>query len=168
MVSYEPCEQFYNAHFTLAYNWTDTEVARVSLNERVDANGNVSFESNLTPQRIRTIEENIPNHRLTLTTQKQFEYLSTLVRVNFFSGFYEDHLDASAGLDIIAGSEFTIDVEFTIPFSTQSSLSFGAKNLLNNTPDANPFSGVAGAPYPLTSPISINGAFYYLRASHTF
>ena len=40
----------------------------------------------------------------------------------------------------------------------------GAQNLLDTYPTRNPFAGVAGAEYTLTSPFGFNGGSYYIRA----
>ena len=46
----------------------------------------------------------------------------------------------------------------------------GAKNALDNTPDENTLwdTEVAGAKYPVTSPIGVNGGFYYIRGIYEF
>jgi iron complex outermembrane receptor protein len=168
VVNYETYMFNMPSRFTLTYNWTDTAVDRVTLYPRVGADGSTYFESNLTQQRIKMIEDNLPAHRASLSMLQKFNKLSSNIRLNFYDGFYEDHLDAAAGLDIIAGSEITLDLDISYQLDANFTLSIGAKNLFDNRPDNNPFSGEAGALYPATSPLGINGGFYYLRGTHAF
>ena len=168
VVNYETYLFNIPSRLMLTYNWTDTQVDRVTLYTRTRVDGSTYLESNLTPERIHMIEDNLPAHRASLSLFQGFNKLSSNVRLNFYSGFYEDHLDAATGLDIYAGSELTLDVDLSYQVDSKVKLSVGAKNLFDNRPDTNPFSGVAGALYPATSPIGINGGFYYLRAMYEF
>ena len=156
------------SRFMFNYNWTDTVVDRVTLYNRVDADGSTYFESNLTQQRIKMIEDNLPAQRASLSLKQSFNRLTSNIRLNFYDGFYEDHLDAAAGLDIVAGSEITLDVDISYQLNPNFTLSIGAKNLFDNRPDNNPFSGEAGALYPATSPTGINGGFFYVRGFYEF
>lgn len=153
---------------SLNYNWTATEIDRITQYARIDNNGNTFLETNLTPQRIRMIEENIPRHRGNISFSQTFDRSNALLRLNYFGEYYEDHLDASAGLDIEAGSEMTVDIEFGYRFNEQLQIMLGANNLLDNSPDSNPHALRAGAIYPSTSPMGINGGLYYLRSIYSF
>jgi iron complex outermembrane receptor protein len=156
------------SRFMFTYNWTDTEVDRTSLYVRTRIDGYIYFDSNLTPQRIQMIEDNLPAHRASFSMIQAFNDLSSNIRLNYYAGFYEDHLNAAAGLDIYAGSEVTIDADISYQFNANFKLSVGAKNLFDNRPDSNPFSGEAGALYPATSTVGINGGFYYIRVIKEF
>jgi iron complex outermembrane receptor protein len=165
----------YNAHawlqnttFSLAYNWTNTSVDRVTLYETPAEDGTTQLLPNLTPQRIRMIEENIPEHRVIFTMLNKVGKFNNLVRLNYFSSFYEDHLDASGGLDIFGGSEWTMDLELNYTLSEHSSIAVGASNVFDNRPDINPFQDVAGARYSTTSPVGSGGGFYYLRYRYQY
>lgn len=168
VVNYETYMFNIPSRFMFTYNWTDTVVDRVTLYPRTRVDGTTYFESNLTQQRIHMIEDNLPAHRASLSMMQDFNKLSSNIRFNFYDGFYEDHLDAAAGLDIYSGSELTLDVDISYQLIANLKLSIGAKNLFDNRPDNNPFSGQAGALYPATSPLGINGGFYYLRAIYEF
>lgn len=154
--------------FSFNYNWTKTDVQRVTLYTRHDENGLLVTESNLNSQRIRMIEENIPHHRASLSVSQTWDRYNSLLRLNYFSSYYEDHLDASSGFDIEAGAELTIDFELGYQFSPAWQIVFGANNLFDNRPDDNPFSGRAGALYPSTSPMGINGGLWYSRLLYQF
>ena len=168
VVNYEQDLFAGSAIFSLAYNWTDTSVDRVTEYRREDEDGNVFYETNLTPQRIRMIEDNLPAHRATLSWSQVNGDFRSLFKVNYYGDFYEDHLDASAGLDIEGSDEITLDWELGYRITESFELAGGAKNLLDNQPSANPFASVVGAKYPPTSPMGINGGFYYLRGSLFF
>ena len=44
----------------------------------------------------------------------------------------------------------------------------GVQNLFDEYPDRNPFSGAAGAEYPVTNAYGFNGGFYYMKARYTW
>jgi len=156
------------SRFMFSYNWTDTVVDRVTLYNRLNTDGSTYFESNLTQQRIKMIENNLPAQRASLSLKQYINRLTSTIRLNFYDEFYEDHLDAAAGLDIVAGSEITLDIDVSYQLNANFILSVGAKNVFDNRPDNNLFSGEAGALYPATSPLGINGGFYYLRGTYEF
>jgi iron complex outermembrane receptor protein len=168
VVNYETYLLNTPSRFMLTYNWTDTQVDRVTQYPRISVEGATYLESNLTPQRIQMIEDNLPAHRASLSMIQIFNNLSNNIRLNFYDGFYEDHLDAAAGLDIYSGSELTLDVDISYQLNANFKFLVGAKNLFNNRPDNNPFSGEAGSLYPATSPLGINGGFYYMRAVYEY
>lgn len=153
---------------SLNYNWTRTVIDRISMYNRIDEFGNSFSESNLTPQRIRMIEENIPEHRASMTLTQTYDAINALFRLNYYGSYYEDHLDASANLDIEAGAELTIDIELGYQFTPNWQLIMGANNLLDNPPDDNPHALRAGALYPSTSPMGINGGLLYIRSVYNF
>jgi len=168
VVNYETYLFNIPSRFMFTYNWTDTKVDRVTLYSRMKADGTTYLESNLTPQRIQMIEDNLPAHRGSVSVVQAYNNLSSNIRLNFYAGFYEDHLDAAAGLNIYTGSEVTLDLDISYQLNANFKLSAGAKNLFDNRPDRNPYSGNAGALYAATSPLGINGGLYYLRALYEF
>ena len=141
--------------YALAYNWTKTEVTQHS--------------ENISTERVRMIEENLPEHRWSFTTTHSNEGWRAMVRVNYFAGIYEDHLDSALPIEDIS-AEFTIDAEVAYDVTESFEVIVGAKNLLDETPDENTMwdTEVAGAQYPVTSPIGINGGFYYLKGVYKF
>ncbi len=140
--------------FNLAANWTDTKV--VSYDEDI-----------LDDTRIRQLEDALPEYRSNLGMIHYNGDWRSLLRLNYFSGFYEAHLD-SGELPIEAGDEYTVDVEFSYKTAMGLALAIGAQNLLNEYPDEHDYQGVAGAKYPETSPLGFNGGYYYSRLSYYF
>lgn len=139
---------------SLAANWTETEVDQAS--------------PNISAGRIRMLEDNLPELRYTLTGVHSQGDWTFLARVNYFDDIFEDHVDANLAFPIEVGSEFTVDAEVGYHIDDSVKLTLGAKNLFDETPDANPFATAFGAQYPTTSPIGMNGGFYYVRATYNF
>ena len=137
-------------------NWTDTQVTRVTLNDT-----GASEDTNLTRQRIRMLEDNLPAWRANVTLNQQFGPNELSWRLNYYGSFYEDHLDAAAGLDIESGGRFTLDARWQYAFTPVWGVTFGVNNLFNTQPDINPYQFVAGAKYPSTSPGGIDGSYYF-------
>jgi iron complex outermembrane receptor protein len=59
--------------------------------------------------------------------------------------------------------------------SEQLTVTLGARNAFDEYPDENntdaggiTYAQIAGSQYPTTSPIGINGGFYYLRGVYSF
>lgn len=142
------------AKFALAYNWTNTSVD--------------SHSPNISPGKVRTLEENIPSHRANFTASYVYGDMDIFGRINYFDEYFEDHLDSNLKYPIEAKSKVTFDLEATYHFDDYISASIGAQNLFDTKPDENPHSGIAGSLYPTTSPMGINGGFYYVRANYTF
>ncbi len=155
----------WNNTLLMAYNWTDTQVERVTrYTAYVD--GDMQLLPNLTSARIRMLEDNLPAHRGTLTLEQAHQNWALTWRLNYYGKFYEDHLDASADMDIYGGALTTFDAQVAWQFHPSTKMIVGAQNLFDTLPDVNPFKGEVGALYPPTSPGGINGAFYYLGIEH--
>jgi iron complex outermembrane receptor protein len=142
-------------HFAFAYNWTDTHVDEYN-------------PSNIGLAKIEMLEDNLPEHRFTFTTNHSNGDWSYLARLNFYSEIYEDHLDTGGDLPIYADKEYTVDVEGSYALNDNMSLSIGAKNVFDEKPDTNPWDWTVGSKYPTTSPIGISGGYYYIRALYEF
>lgn len=141
--------------FSLAYNWTSTTVDEAS--------------SNISPERVRMIEDNLPAVRYSLTANHTNGDWRVLGRVNYAGSIFEDHLDSALPIEKVS-SEFTFDLEVGYSFNDSFSLIAGAKNIFDERPDENVLydTEVAGSQYPTTAPIGINGGYYYLRGIYTF
>jgi iron complex outermembrane receptor protein len=146
--------------FSLAYNWTSTEVDRAS--------------DNISDFRIRMLEDNLPAVRYSATANHTNGDWRFLARMNYFGSIFEDHLDSALPIDKV-GSEITFDFEVAYNFTEEFTLTVGARNAFDEYPDENntdaggiTYAQIAGSAYPTTSPIGINGGFYYLRGVYTF
>ncbi|MFZ8143496.1 TonB-dependent receptor plug domain-containing protein [Alteromonas macleodii] len=146
--------------FSLAYNWTSTEVDRAS--------------DNISDFRIRMLEDNLPAVRYSATANHTNGDWRFLARMNYYGSIFEDHLDSALPIDRV-GSEITFDFEVAYNFTEEFTVTVGAKNAFDEYPDENntdaggiTYAQIAGSAYPTTSPIGINGGFYYLRGVYTF
>ena len=147
--------------YSLAANWNRTEVD--------DYTPGVISEA-----RIKKIEESLPRTKGYRSVSHQREVFHASARLNYYSSFYEDHLDsdvvlaADGGLPIYGDSAVTVDAELGWKFASGLYFSVGAQNLLDEVPDENPWGGVAGAQYPVHTPYGFNGGFYYARVGYEF
>lgn len=118
--------------------------------------------------KIRQLEENLPETRFSFTTSYATDAWSLMARVNYYGAFYEAHLDSGA-LPIDASAKFTIDTELSMNVNNSFDVAVGASNLLDEYPDENPWgASVAGAAYPVTSPMGFNGRFLYGKVTYKF
>ena len=60
----------------------------------------------------------------------------------------------------------TFDVELGYEVIDGLEIAAGAQNVLDNYPEANPYSGIVGAQYGERSPFGFNGGSYYVRARY--
>lgn len=153
---------------TTSFNWTDTRVKRLSAFPQTQPDGEVLLVPSLTPQRVRMLEDNLPAVRVTSTLKQHWQAWSMLWRLKYYGSFYEDHVDAAAGMDIDGSSMITLDAELSWHYSENLTVAVGASNLFNTTPQINPYADVVGALYPPTSPSGINGGFWYLQSRYDF
>jgi iron complex outermembrane receptor protein len=153
-----------------AYNNSDTEVTEVDPNPpELDALGvdNVLFGV----EERNTIETASPDDKIILSAHWQTERWSVLARgtrwgeatrvFNFGGGFEpEQTYGAEWGVDL--------DVEFAV--TDKLSVAVGGNNVLDEYPDLSSadINYFGNLPYDVLSPITFNGAFYYLRTTYTF
>ncbi|HKY00543.1 MAG TPA: TonB-dependent receptor [Steroidobacteraceae bacterium] len=153
-----------------AYNNSDTEVTEVDPNPpELDALGvdNVLFGV----EERNTIETASPDDKVILSAHWQTERWSVLARgtrwgeatrvFNFGGGFEpEQTYGAEWGVDL--------DVEFAV--TEKLSVAVGGNNVLDEYPDLSSadINYFGNLPYDVLSPITFNGAFYYLRTTYTF
>ncbi len=168
VVHYEFDIDHINNQLIFAYNWTDTQVERVNHYPRELESGRIVYEPNLTNARIHMLEDNLPAHRANITLLQAIEDWEITWRANYYGSFYEDHLDASAGMDIDGSSIFTLDFELGWQLAEKLHAAIGAKNVFDARPDENPYQGEVGALYPPTAPNGISGGFYYFQLSYQF
>lgn len=155
VANYTP-EWFEGSSFSLAYNWTETKVDSYN-------------PENIGESKVKSLEEALPHHKGTLTwNQDLTDEFRSLVRMNYYGAYWEDHLDSNGDLPIDVSSAVTFDVELGYDVNENWSLALGAQNILDTYPDDNPWAGEAGAAYPVTSPYGFNGGFYYGRVNYSF
>ena len=147
--------------YSLAANWNKTEVDRFDTDFIDEA-------------RVYKLEKSLPKTKGYFSIHHQRQIFHANLRFNYYSSWYEDHLDsgvisaADGGLPIYGGSALIVDAEVGWKFDSGLYFSLGAQNLFDRTPAKNPWSGVAGAEYPVHSPYGFNGGFYYARVGWKF
>ncbi|MDQ3288830.1 MAG: TonB-dependent receptor [Pseudomonadota bacterium] len=147
--------------YSLAANWNRTEVDDFT-------------PGIITEARIKKIEESLPRTKGNFSVNHERDAFSAKLRVNYFSSFYEDHLDSDVvraedgGLPIHGDAAVTVDLDVGWRFASGLYFNVGAQNLLDKVPEENPWAGVAGARYPVHAPYGFNGGFYYARVGFKF
>ncbi|TQV69923.1 TonB-dependent receptor [Exilibacterium tricleocarpae] len=153
-----------NTDFTLAYNWTETEI---------------TAGDEISEARIRELEESLPESRLTLTTLHTSGDWSFMLRGNYYDETFEFVFNDTS-VPVTTPSLFVVDAEVGYQVTESISLNVGAKNLFDERPDewsvpqadesvwTGRTPGFLGAIYPLNSAAGFNGAYYYLRAGINF
>lgn len=146
-----------NASFSLAYNYNKTEVD--------------SFSEVTGDFKVSRLENDLPNHRATLTWAQEWEQLTFLLRGNYYGEYQGVHVDYD--LTIKEGdAAVTIDAEISYFLNDSLSFSAGAQNLFDQEATKVDFEGAAnntwGGVYYETSPFGFNGGFYYVKATYNF
>lgn len=141
---------------SLVMNWNKTEVTVDPLTTNID------------DVKIRTLEENLPKTRGSISFNHSEDNWRALARLNYFGSFWEvdDTYDVNQGMS--EGSAFLVDLELGYMLSNNIELIVGAQNAFDEYPGLNPYGDSVGAKYPVTSPYGFNGGYYYFRGVYTF
>lgn len=155
---------------TLAYAYNQVEVDDNRL-----INGNQVVSDDL----VEDIENNYPNHKLTLTNQAQFgDQWQWMARIRMVGDHFDERGNIAGTSELGRSQEvdavFYVDTEVTYLATEALSFTLGASNLFDefpNTIEDQP--GVAnrigvGLPYPRRSPANYEGGAWYLRARYQF
>ncbi len=132
--------------WTLAFNWTDTEVTKHNPDTLDDT-------------RIRELQEGLPEIRANLTAN---HHASDNFRVLARLSFYDEWFDSE---DVaVYDGEWVVDLEAAFSFNDNLTLTVGAQNIFDTFPDENvgARSGV-GNRYSQYTPFGFNGGFWYAR-----
>ena len=147
--------------FSAAYNMTDTKVS---------SQGSATSDS-----KVKRLEEGLPNHRATFTMAQSWENVNAFVRANYFGEYYAVHAD---WFGTEADAAVTVDMEVTYSINDSFDVSVGAQNLFDQ--DAERIDGSAGAVaegvtgnvlgaiFYETSPMGIEGSYWYMKAGYNF
>lgn len=143
------------SNFALAYNWNDTDVVR--------------FTEITGEFRVSRLENDLPNHRATFTWAQSWDDWSMLLRGNYYGEYQGVHADDSS-LTTNASAKITLDAEVSYFINDNFIVSAEAQNLFDN--DAEKLSAseaqILGAKYYETSPMGINGGYWYLKGTYKF
>lgn len=139
-----------NTNFSFLLNHTETDVVEFNP-ETLDAN------------RIRELQEALPETRASLTANHRIGPWRFLGRLSYYDQWFDSE-------DVqIYGDEYLVDLEAAYAFNEQVTLVLGGQNVLDEVPDENrgARTGV-GNRYSQYSPFGFNGAYYYARVRYDF
>tara|TARA_R110001583_G_scaffold13909_10_gene59006 strand:+ start:480 stop:3029 length:2550 start_codon:yes stop_codon:yes gene_type:complete len=146
--------------FSVAYNYNETTVDKYT-----EVTGDF---------KVSRLENDLPNHRATLTWSQSYDTFSFFTRVNYYGEYQAVHVDYDATA-VTGSSKTTIDAEASYYINDSFTVSIGAQNIFDVYPDELDFEKNTGIPnnnwggkYAETSPFGFNGGFYYVKASYNF
>ena len=114
-------------------------------------------------QRVRELEDGIPRLRFSILANNQLSQRWTaMTRLRYYGEIWEPHVFSEL-FPIDVEAEALLDIEISFMPDERTSMVLGFENLLDTYPVENPWSGVVGAQYPITSPFGFNGAMGYFR-----
>jgi iron complex outermembrane receptor protein len=148
-----------DATFSLAYNYNKTEV---------DSYSEVTGDF-----KVSRLENDLPNHRATVTWSQSWDEVSFLLRGNYYGEYQGVHVDYDATA-ITGDAAITLDAEVSYFINDSFSVSAGAQNLFDQQATEIDIPGDAipdnnwGGKYYETSPFGFNGGFYYVKATYSF
>ena len=123
--------------------------------------------------RIRELEENLPQHRASLTFAHSItDAWGIIGRANYFSGWFDSE-DYLQNPDVEGTGEYTgkviVDLETTYTVASGLALTLGGRNILNTYPDENPNGADSvGNKYGQFSPFGFDGAYWYAKVGYSF
>ncbi|NRQ42578.1 TonB-dependent receptor [Rheinheimera sp. YQF-2] len=159
--------------FNFAYNWTDTNVDRVT----VPPEGQPAITG---ADKISRLENDLPNHRATLTWNQSWDDWSMFLRSNYYGEYQGVHVDwvgtpEEPGTEKNASAKITFDLEVSYYVNDNFIVAAGAQNIFDTKPERLDFEQQSGVPnnnwggkYYETSPMGINGGYYYLKGTYKF
>ena len=136
---------------SLVFNYTDT--AATDFNPAL-------LNPDQLADRIRLLEEALPNTRWNATVHQAVGRGTVLGRLGYYGGWFDRRDDRRYR------GKPVVDVEATWPVTQSVSLTLGSRNVLNTYPDENPNPGRLGNRYPPSTPFGFSGGFYYLRLNY--
>ena len=149
-----------DAAFSLAYNYNKTEVDK--------------FSAITGDFKVSRLENDLPNHRATMTWSQSYDNMSFLLRGNYYGEYQGVAVDYDATVNT-GDAAVTVDAEVSYFINDSFTVSLGAQNLLDQEATKINIPAAAGIPnnnwgskYYETSPFGFNGGFYYIKASYNF
>ena len=110
--------------------------------------------------RIRLLEEALPDTRWSAGVDQAVGRGALLARLSYYGGWY-DRRDTHR-----YRGKPVVDLELAWPLGDAVSLAVGARNVLDTYPDMNPNAGRLGNRYPPSTPFGFDGGFYYTRLDY--
>ena len=136
--------------FSLAYNYTDTKVKSYT-------------PGILDTNRIKELEDSLPQRRFNATAIHQKGDWQFLLRYNWTDDWYDGDIDEST-----YDSYWTMDTEVNYFFNDNITMVVGGTNFTDETPDKSTLEDAVGQRYNSYAPLGFDGAFYYARLMYKF
>ena len=147
-----------SSSLTLALNWTDTRLKEITA--LADATRKIQ------------LEDQLPGYRAILTGTHSVGPWSFMARTSYYDSYIvalDIGADASGEFDGKYGGELLVDLEASYRITEGYTLTIGAQDVFDNTPDRFPNPELnSGAIYPTGSPMGFNGGFWYARLNIDF
>nr|WP_298723431.1 TonB-dependent receptor [uncultured Steroidobacter sp.] len=147
-----------SSSLTLALNWTDTRLKEITA--LADATRKIQ------------LEDQLPGYRAILTGTHSVGPWSFMARTSYYDSYIvalDIGADASGEFDGKYGGELLVDLEASYRITEGYTLTIGAQDVFDNTPDRFPNPELnSGAIYPTGSPMGFNGGFWYARLNINF
>jgi iron complex outermembrane receptor protein len=144
--------------FSFAYNYNETEV---------DSYSEVTGDF-----KVSRLENDLPNHRSTLTWSQSYDDFSFFVRGNYYGEYQGVHVDYDATIGD-GDAALLFDAEASYFINDAFTVSVGAQNIFDeqatkiNRQDGGDDRAWGGVYYE-TSPFGFNGGYYYVKATYNF
>jgi iron complex outermembrane receptor protein len=139
------------SNIIIAANYNKTEVDNVGTVNPIDAD------------RVRALEDLLPNVKGSVTWTHSIDKFHTLVRANYYGGWDDVGNDVNG-----ISAEFLVDAEVSYQLRDNIELIGGIANIFDTYPEKNPGAGDLGQLYSEASPFGFNGGQWYLRAKMNF
>ena len=137
----------------LSFVFNHTDTAATDFNPAL-------LNPDLIVDRIRMLEEALPNTRWSAAVDQSVGRGTLLARLSYYGGWY-DRRDTHR-----YRGKPVVDLELAWPLADAVALAVGARNLLSTYPDMNPNAGRLGNRYPPSTPFGFDGGFYYTRLDY--
>ena len=133
-----------NTALSFAFNHTNTEVTEFN-------------PLTLSPNRIRRLEEALPETRWNFIANQSVGRMDILGRLSYYGGWFDgDDPEFYSGKPIV-------DLELSLPLSESTTLAFGSQNVFNTDPGETPFALRNGERYSELHPLGVQRRLPLLR-----
>jgi len=132
-----------------AFNHTRTEVSDY-------------VEGIIDDERIRRLEQGLPENRLVLSLDQQYGQLNGVIRLNYFDDWY----DSEDGQEY--NGYWTVSADVSVALDAGWTLQAGVDNMFDEVGDESSVSGILGNRYGPATPAGINGRQLFGRVTYSF
>lgn len=139
--------------YTLAYNYTDTNVDK--------------FGANVNEVKVFRLEEALPRHKGALTTIYFADSWSLMGRINYYGTWSQSLNNGSLNNVINAPVSWLLDAEFLYNINESFGFALGSNNITDDNGPVDP-SHSSGRAYSSTSPFGANGRFLYAKLMYNY